>query len=353
MSEAHLPPLYARWMDAHLGGHIPEETRATCTNCAMAPPKGEPMGPGQFDPTTKCCTYVPRLPNFLVGAVLADEDPETAPGRATIEGRLLAGVGVSPLGLARPPAWELVYRHGVVRSDSAFGRTRSLRCPHFLPDGRCGIWRHREGVCTTWFCRHDRGAVGFAFWEALGAFLNVLERALSYDAVLALGLDGEALRRVVDGPPAVDGPALDGHQSAAVRRRTWGVWYEQERELYVATAARIERMNWEEVRRAAGPEAEAHGRHVREAWEALVWRTIPERLRLVTLGSLTIGPEIAAIVTHRGYDPIEVPSRLLPLLARFDGRPTDLVRDELAREGAPIDTALVQRLVDWEVLVGA
>ncbi|MDP2316588.1 MAG: hypothetical protein Q8P41_27085 [Pseudomonadota bacterium] len=351
MSDAHLPPLYARWMDAHLGGRIPEETRATCSNCAMAPPAGEPMGPGQFDPNTKCCTYVPRLPNFLVGAVLADEDPEAAAGRATVEARMLAGVGVTPLGLARPPAWDLVYRHGVVRSDAAFGRVRSLRCPHFLVDGRCGIWKHREGVCTTWFCRHDRGAVGFAFWEALGGFLSMLERALSYDAVLAYGLDGAALRRLVDGPLPPDGPALDGHQAPEIRRRNWGVWYERERELYVATAGRVERMRWDEVRRVAGPEGEAHGQVVLAAWEALVWATTPERLRLARLGTVEIGRETAAIVTHRTYDPIEVPSRLLPHLARFDGRPTELVREELARLGTPVDAGLVQRLVDWEVLV--
>ena len=154
------------------------------------------------------------------GAVLLDEDPTAAQGRVTLEGRMLAGIGVTPLGLARPPAWDLVYRHGVVRGDQTFGRTRLLRCPHFLADGRCGIWKHREGVCATWYCRHERGAVGFDFWEALGGFLHVIERALSYDAVLALGVDGAALRRLVDGPAAADGPALDGRSSPAAQRAT-------------------------------------------------------------------------------------------------------------------------------------
>lgn len=351
MLEASLPPLYARWMQAHLGGRIPEESRATCANCAMAPPPGEPMGPGHFDPATKCCTYVPRLPNFLVGAVLADESPDNAPGRATIEGRVLAGVGVTPLGLSRPPAWDLLYRHGVVRSDTAFGRTRSLRCPHFLPDGKCGIWQHREGVCATWYCRNDRGALGFAFWEALGAYLAVLERALAYDGLIALGLDGTALQHVVDGPPPVDGPGLDGRRSLGVHRQVWGDWVDRERELYLATAARVEGLEWSKVRAIGGPQGEAHGQVVRQAWEALVWASTPARLRLARLGSVEIGRETTAIVTHRVYDPIEVPSKLLPWLARFDGRPADQVRAELEREGAPVDAAVVQRLVDWGVLV--
>jgi hypothetical protein len=351
MSEPALPPLYARWMLAHLGGPIPPETRATCGSCAMVPPPDEPMGRTHFDPTTKCCTFVPRLPNFLVGAVLLDEDPTAAQGRVTLEGRMLAGIGVTPLGLARPPAWDLVYRHGVVRGDQTFGRTRLLRCPHFLADGRCGIWKHREGVCATWYCRHERGAVGFDFWEALGGFLHVIERALSYDAVLALGVDGAALRRLVDGPAAADGPALDGRASPAAQRATWGEWYDRERELYIATAARVERLGWDEIRAIGGPEVEAHGRLVREAFERLVWARTPERLRLVPLGSVDIGRETAAIVSHRTYDPLLVPSALLPHLARFDGRPTELVRAEITAAGVPLEAGTMQKLVDWGVLV--
>ena len=64
-------------------------------------------------------------------------------------------VGVTPLGLARPPVQHLLYRHGRERG---FGQSVALLCPHYLGDsGGCGIWRHRNGVCATWFCKHTRG----------------------------------------------------------------------------------------------------------------------------------------------------------------------------------------------------
>ena len=87
-SDQVLPPLYARWTDELLGGPIPAETRATCLDCAMWVKEGR--NPAAYDPftgqeisflpSTKCCTYVPSLPNFLAGGVLLDEDPAVAPG---------------------------------------------------------------------------------------------------------------------------------------------------------------------------------------------------------------------------------------------------------------------------------
>lgn len=70
-----LPPLYAAWMDQVLAGPIPEETQATCDNCAMCAKAGDPPASSTlfFHPQVKCCTYLPRLPNFLVGRLLADD----------------------------------------------------------------------------------------------------------------------------------------------------------------------------------------------------------------------------------------------------------------------------------------
>src|SRR5258706_6959334 len=94
-----LPPLYAAWIDQLLGGSIPQETDATCDDCAMLPDVGQtPEASGVFfNPETKCCSYVPQLPNYLVGRILNDNDPAFARGRASVETRLNAGVAVSPL----------------------------------------------------------------------------------------------------------------------------------------------------------------------------------------------------------------------------------------------------------------
>ena len=162
---AELPALYRPWIEALVGGAIPAESEATCDRCAMlAPVSGPAAGDLFFDPRSKCCTYVPALPNFLVGGILLDPTPESAAGRASVEARIVAGVGVTPAGLEQPPAHGLLYQS----APDAFGRTLSMRCLHYRSEtGTCGIWRHRPSVCTTWFCKYVRGAVGLRFWTAL------------------------------------------------------------------------------------------------------------------------------------------------------------------------------------------
>src|SRR5262245_2433326 len=162
-----LPARYAAWMDQLLGP-IPNEPKATCHDCAMCAPPGSTVATDSpkevvfYDPQVKCCSYTPILWNFLVGDLLADQSAEAVIGRATVERRIEAGVAVTPLGLDRPPSYFALYQH----ISKAFGRTHTMRCPHFIDEGGlCGVWRHRESTCVTWFCKHERGGVGKAFWN--------------------------------------------------------------------------------------------------------------------------------------------------------------------------------------------
>src|SRR5581483_9117563 len=99
-----------------------------------------------FDPGAKCCTYNPRLPNFLVGRILSDDDPAALRGRATVEERIRRRVAVTPLGLLHDPVQRLLYDHS---KGASFGRSAALLCPHYLKDsGQCGVWKNRESTCT-------------------------------------------------------------------------------------------------------------------------------------------------------------------------------------------------------------
>ena len=146
-----LPDLYSRWVTDWLGAPPPEEPLATCADCAMCV-KGDGRTPTAsyfFEPEMKCCVYQPSLPNFLAGRSV---------GVDTVRARIEAGIGVGPLVLERPPSYDLVHRHTI----NAAGRTKALRCPHFVTaDGTCGIWENRDALCATWFCRHVRGRTGF------------------------------------------------------------------------------------------------------------------------------------------------------------------------------------------------
>jgi hypothetical protein len=147
---AGLPPLHAQWLREVIAGSIPSETEATCEHCAMiVHGEGNRVGDG-FHADTKCCTYLPELHNFLVGAVLADPDPSAAVGRATVVDRIARRVAVTPLGLGRPRSYLLLYDDG---GAAMFGRSRAMRCPHYLEDtGQCGVWRHREATTASTSC---------------------------------------------------------------------------------------------------------------------------------------------------------------------------------------------------------
>ena len=71
-----LPPLYDRWMREALKYPVPNESKATCGDCAMCAAPGHEAAPNDpvfYDPNTKCCSYMPMMWNFLTGAVLASD----------------------------------------------------------------------------------------------------------------------------------------------------------------------------------------------------------------------------------------------------------------------------------------
>jgi len=128
---------------------------------------------------------MPELWNYLVGQVLTDEHEDAAWGRATVEARIDRGHIVTPIGLGRSRTFKLLYDTGAA---ATFGQTRALRCPHYNHDagGLCGVWRHRESTCATWFCKYVRGAAGQRFWqESVKPLLASIERALSFHCLTA------------------------------------------------------------------------------------------------------------------------------------------------------------------------
>jgi len=127
-------------VDEILQSLIPKETKATCDDCVMlSPARNRTRLLLLVRPRTKCCTYIPELPNFLVGRILCDDDPAFAKGRATLVKRLDEGVAVTPLGVGRSPTYRLLYEHAA--GLMAFGRNPGSSAAS-LPRGRRGHVRH-------------------------------------------------------------------------------------------------------------------------------------------------------------------------------------------------------------------
>lgn len=231
MSDDALPPLYADWLGEALPAPPAPEHRATCGDCVLC----KPAVPEEerFRAETKCCTYVPRLPNFLVGRILADEDPAMARGKAILLDRLRRGIGVHPMGMVVDDREQIAYE--LLVEAGLFGQATDLKCPWFITDGGlCSIWRHRNATCSTWYCRHDQGARGHRFWQAVEGLLKHLE----HTAALHLAVRTRFGR-----------PRDRAHAEAAILRGEWDDWITDIEGYYRATADHLAALDWEALLR--------------------------------------------------------------------------------------------------------
>jgi hypothetical protein len=355
---AQLPSLYQPWVEALLGGVIPAESEATCSNCAMLPGPGDAPASDTalfFDPRVKCCTYVPALPNFLVGRILLDTSLEMAAGRASVRARIAASTGVTPMGLERPPVFAVLYARGAAET---FGQSVHLRCPHYQTDtGGCGIWRHRQSVCTTWFCKHSRGVVGARFWRALRQLLGLVERSLAVHCVRSLAPGPAAARHAASAVTPVPqanlrASDLDGTPDPAVRG-LWGRYLGQEETFYEAAGRLVGAMGWDEVCRLGGVELELAADLLRAAYLDLTSTRLPRALRAGTIQVTPQGAGAVELTSYSAFHPLTVPTALVDVLHVFDGRPTRKAMAAAAEAGVAIERAVVARLVDMGVLVDA
>ncbi len=359
-----LPPLYARWMDAFLQEEIPHETRATCDDCAMcAPPgeEGEEKVGGEsiyFSPVTKCCTYQPKLANYLVGRALEDEDFAFSAGRKTLEKRIDDGVGVLPLGLAQSAMFDVLYQNG----KDAFGLASALRCPHYLEEagGRCGVWRHRNSICATWFCKHERGVLGLVFWHRMRDLLVAVEKSLSAWCVLESDLEPACLRALFPGlvnpraTPSLTAADIDQRADPETSARLWGHWRGREREFYRQCATRVTPLAWSDVAKIGGSEVAVPARIAQHAFAAMRSEEVPQRLTSAAFHVIGAGAEGVRVVGYSGSDPLDLDSAVLEILPFFDGRPTaDVLKAIETKLHVRVEEDLVRRLADFEILTAS
>jgi Fe-S-cluster containining protein len=247
-----LPAVHRHLLPSFFDESVPDETLATCHRCAMTVPDVLPerTPEGFFRPDVKCCSFHPNLPNFLVGAILADESPEMHEGRERIRARIAARVGVGPVWLAAPRKYTLLF---LASRKTSFGRSLVLRCPYFNPEGaNCSIWRHRDAVCTTFFCKHVGGEDGDALWRAVESILRIVERRLAEHAARVIGaeipqsstsLDTLTLEELEERPP-----------NSSTYAATWGAWVNREETYYRACRDIVSQLDRSVFERAFGDE---------------------------------------------------------------------------------------------------
>lgn len=357
-----LPSFQGGWLRAVIGDEAPTEVRSTCHDCAMC--RDEPLleESARFRPDLKCCTYLPRVPNFSLGALFADPDPAYEEGRARVRARIAERLGVTPLGIGPTRAWT--DRYDQAKGDLGFGRDPALRCPYLTDEGggRCSVWAHRNAVCATFYCRTDRAVEGQRFWAHARDLLLHVEAELSLWAAVEAGLSPEALDaligdegqllRIARGEVRVH-TDHEGRLREADARRLWGRHYDNQEGFFRACGALVASQSWDDVRARLGVPLRALEHRTRRAFDAMRREGVPSRLRraVTEVDALDEG-SVRVSTWYAPRDPVRLDARTVGALDAFDGRPTgEVVAEIRARQGVSLDDAALRHLVDRGVLV--
>jgi len=357
-----LPAVYRRFLPDFFSQPVPPERRATCQSCVMLSPEGaeeqEPFKRESFLPTTKCCTFRPNIPNYLVGGILSHSGADMAEGQRRILQTIKSKDGVHPRWLKTPknPAQHIAGKEAL-----RFGRSEVLRCPYYkVAMGGCTIWSYRNGICSTYFCRYEQGEDGHIFWKELQNVLQSYEASLSYFAIQQVApellkyFDGNRFQKTLTLEDILNKlpPAQD-----YVRR--WGAWAGKEEAFYRACYQVISELTQDSLQDLLpipGEPEQLDTDELKKHYKALYTTDLPETLSLhPELICLSIDEETLLVTAYNPLDPITISkqefARLECVLDASKG--PKKWRHLVEGEEALFEEAYIRKLYQMRVLITA
>lgn len=258
----HFPGIWAYIMPQEMRGlKLPEERRATCMNCPKACYEG-------FRRDYRCCTYHPRIPNYLIG--LASHTPA---GQGMIDVLIKKNM-LLPEGMSHAPQQWIDYLDDM--EHERFGASQDVLCPMLdRSTGYCNVHAFRNSVCSTFFCYKDHGDVGDRFWGDVQTLGSQVEMSLSQWALEQVGFDLPRYFETFDELSANVG-ATSGQEgwSDEALHSLWGEWYGREKELMQACAKVIS-----DNRDVLWEIANTCTIHESSAFNKAMVRAVPKRLK--------------------------------------------------------------------------
>jgi hypothetical protein len=356
-----LPSLYKKFFPSFFQLHVPEENFATCFNCSMAyneENKKDNQGRLTFAVDRKCCTFYPNIPNYLIGGILSDKDPLMDEGKKRIRERIKNGRGVSPLGIFAPKLYTLKYTN---RTNSSFGNSGNLLCPYFEKStGGCTVWKYREGVCSTWFCKTSTGQAGKDFYNTLNSYLNFIQGALI--KYVAHQINVPYLRHLVqaqdtsnlDYTKNISAEELDGLPvSENERKSTWGLWYEKEEDFFIKCYQLTTNLSTEQFKTITGIEQQILLKDLEISRTRMI--RLPDKLKKSQEIFFEKTAEGNYLITLKTNVEVFAPQLELPafVLDSFDGiKTTNEVNKQLNKvAGIELDNEILLTLFQHGILV--
>jgi hypothetical protein len=349
-----LPGVYRNFLPGFFESNIPEETAATCKDCAMWE-GAEPGFPGgvHFSRNSKCCTHYPNLPNYLVGALLSNSSPELEVGRQRIGKTIKSRIGITPHGILRPKKYLLLLKN---TEKEFFGRSKSLICPFYEREkGKCSIRPFWDATCNTWFCKYSAGQDGWEFWTTLKKYLNFVEKTLVQYILNKMGWDPQKI--ILPEPP--NGPLTlqevdDQPPDPKTYRDLWGDWVGREEDFYKETFRLVSALTPKAFEKISGISQKVLLEEVKMRQKSLLNPKLPKILkRNPKLQVEKNRDDSYFLIGYSPLDPFEASKRIYDLLDFFDGKITNKEACRLIQKdmGAEPEEDLLLSLYQLRVLV--
>lgn len=228
-----LPVYYTRLLPDELLQAPVQETRAQCSQCTKAQP-GEAK---PFRADLKCCTYHPFLPNYVAGEILEQPASVTPQSLQVVRDKILHRRYALPIGLVAPLSFQIPFHQ---RIPEDFGQREDWLCPYYDKTRRnCGIWRHRNSTCITYFCKSSYAQAGQEFWLALKSYLLFLEVEISAHCARVAGFSADEVTTQRRYLFRRDGSLYERHIPELPLEQSQFLWrnhYDTQEEFYLSCA---------------------------------------------------------------------------------------------------------------------
>lgn len=222
-----LPDLYKQILPSDILTLNIHETKATCDACIKVP---------QYKANLKCCTFHPFLPNYLVGQILLDQKTKPSFVTEVLQHKISKRQYSLPLGIVAPVSYQVNFNELKAK---LFGRREDWLCPYYDKTlDRCGIWRNRGSVCTSFYCKSSEGLRGKNFWKVALNYLSYVEMVLCEEALVHLDFSPRQVSDLLGYINRHEGSTVElktDSLSLKTAKNLWNGYFDDQEAFYIKT----------------------------------------------------------------------------------------------------------------------